>query len=141
MNPENLGNQFKEHVQAIEKMQRIDARFGENYGFLHGEHHDPANGTYHTVMYAKPTRQWAGEIQHYDDGHVGHLYVEKEHRAGLPSLLLRANETAARHGGELPMTGREMTPKAEKLFNNQLPQTRKATKVVVTKPINTYGDK
>jgi hypothetical protein len=141
MHPDNFGNQFKEHVDALEKMQRIDARFGGNYGFTEGKYHNPENGVYHTVMYSRGDRKWAGEIQHYDDGHVGHLYVDKEHRAGLSSLILHASSVALKHGGELPRTGKDMTPKAEKLFKNQLPNTRSAANVSVTKPIDTYGDK
>jgi hypothetical protein len=141
MNPENLGHQFKEHVDAISKMQRIDARFGDNYGFTEGGYHKPENGVYHTIMYSKGDREWAGEMVHYDDGHVGHLYVDKEHRAGLSSLILHATGVALKHGGEPPKTGRDMTPKAEKLFRNQLPTTRDSARVELTKPIDTYGDK
>jgi hypothetical protein len=141
MNPENLSHQFKEHVDAIAKMQRIDARFGDNYGFTEGEHHKPEKGAYHSVMYTRNDGKWAGEIQHYDDGHVGHLYVNKEHRAGLSSLILHASRTALQHGGDAPRTGRDMTPKAEKLFKNQLPTTRNSARVEITKPIDTYGDK
>ena len=141
MHPDNVGAQFKEHVNAISKMQRLDSRFGDNYGFTTGEYHDPENGVYHTVMYTRSNGKWAGEIQHYDDGHVGHLYVNKEHRMGLPSLILHATGVALSHGGDAPRTGRDMTPKAEKLFRNQLPTARSATNVSVTSPIDTYGDK
>jgi hypothetical protein len=140
MHPDNLGKQFDEHLAAIGKMQRIDSRFGENYGFTTGSHHNPENGVYHSVMYTRGDRKWAGEMQHYDDGHVGHLYVNKEHRAGLASLILHATGVALNHGGEAPQTGRDMTPKAEKLFKKQLPTTRGNTNVAITKPIDTYGD-
>ena len=140
MHPDNLGQQFTEHVEALAKMQRIDARFGDNYGFTQGEHHKPEDGVYHSVMYTRNDSKWAGEMQHYDDGHVGHLYVNKEHRAGLSSLILHSSRVALRHGGDAPRTGRDMTPKAEKLFRNQLPTTRNSARVAVTKPIDTYGD-
>ena len=140
MHPDNIGAQFKEHVQAITKMQRIDDRFGDNYGFTTGGYHKPENGVYHTTMYARGDREWAGEMVHYDDGHVGHLYVNKDHRMGLPSLILHASRTALQHGGDAPRTGRDMTPKAEKLFRNQLPASRSGTNVVLTPPITSYGD-
>jgi hypothetical protein len=141
MHPDNIGQQFSEHLNAISKMQRLDDRFGDNYGFTTGGYHNPENGVYHSVMYTRGDRKWAGEMVHYDDGHVGHLYVDKDHRMGLPSLILHASHTALQHGGEAPRTGRDMTPKAEKLFRNQLPATRNSVRVEMTKPIDTYGDK
>jgi hypothetical protein len=91
-------------------------------------------------MYTRNNGKWAGEVQHYDDGHVGHLYVDKEHRAGLSSLILHSSRVALRHGGDAPRTGSDMTPKAERLFKNQLPIARQGKHVAITPPINTYGD-
>ena len=141
MHPDNFGRQFDEHITALSKMSKLDDRFGDNYTFQRGEHHDPENGVYHTEMISRSPREWAGEIQHYDDGHVGHLYVQQAHRVGLPSLILEASRVAHAAGGELPKTGREMTPQAERLFKNQLPATRQSKNVVITPPITTYGDK
>lgn len=140
MHPDNVGKQFEEHVNLLGKLKKLDDRFGENYSFRPGDFHNPENGVYHTEMFSHNPREWAGEIQHYDDGHVGHLYVQKEHRAGLPSLILEASRVALRAGGELPRTGSDMTPKAERLFKNQLPLTRQGKHVAITPPINTYGD-
>ena len=140
MHQDNVGQQFTEHFNALAKMSRLDERFGDNYSFQRGDHHDPENGVYHTVMISHNPREWAGEIQHYDDGNVGHLYVEKAHRVGLPSLIMEASRVAHAAGGELPRTGRDMTPKAERLFRNQLPATRQGTNVAITPPITTYGD-
>lgn len=140
MHPDNVGQQFEEHVNLLGKLNKLDDRFGENYTFQRGDHHDPENGVYHTVMVSRNPREWAGEIQHYDDGHVGHLYVEKSHRVGLPSLIMEASRVAHAAGGELPRTGRDMTPKAERLFRNQLPSARQGSSVAITPPINTYGD-
>lgn len=140
MHPDNVGKQFQEHAILLNKLSKLDDRFGENYSFMRGDHHDPENGTYHTIMISHNPREWAGEIQHYDDGHVGHLYVEKAHRVGLPSLIMEASRVAHSAGGELPRTGRDMTPKAERLFRNQLPATRQGRSIAITPPINTYGD-
>lgn len=140
MHPNNIGQQFEEHANLLGKLNKLDARFGENYSFMRGDHHDPENGTYHTLMISRSPRGWAGEIQHYDDGRVGHLYVHRAHRVGLPSLLMEASHVAHSAGGELPKTASDMTPKAERLFKNQLPSTRQSTHVAITPAINTYGD-
>ena len=140
MHPDNFSKQFDEHIAGLSKLQRIDARFGANYGFTAGQYHDPDNGAYHSVMYTRNDGKWAGEIQHDDDGRISHLYVNNEHRVGVASLMLHATATAQRHGGEPPRTGKDMTPKAEKLFRNQLPTARSSTNVTITKPIDTYGD-
>lgn len=140
MHPDNVGKQFEEYSSSLDKIVRLDERFGKNYSFMRGDSHNPEEGVYHTIMISNSPREWAGEIQHYDDGRVGHLYVAKAHRKGLSSLLLEATGVAVEAGGEPPSTGREMTPQAERLFRNQLPATRQSRSVAITPPITNYGD-
>jgi hypothetical protein len=140
MHPDNIGQQFEEHVNLLGKLSKLDARFGDNYSFKRGDYHDPDNGTYHTVMISHNPHEWAGEIEHDEQGHVGHMYVQQAHRAGLPSLIMEASRVAHAAGGELPKTGGAMTPKAERLFKNQLPIARQGKHIAITPPINTYGD-
>jgi hypothetical protein len=69
------------------------------------------------------------------------MYVEKEHRLALPKLITHAVKYALRTGTVPPQMGSDMTPQAEKLFRNQLPQTRSSKNVALTPPNTGYGDK
>jgi hypothetical protein len=150
MHPDNVGSQFsqlpeeirqpKEYGALVSKLSKLADRHGQGYRVSTTSEHEA--GERHSFHLVSPDGKWAGELTHdATDGHVGHMYVEKEHRIALPKLVTHAVQYALRTGTVPPQMGSDMTPQAEKLFRNQLPKTRSSKNVSVTKPNTNYGDK
>lgn len=151
MHPHNIGQQFRPHLpeevrnpdeysHTMGKIARIAERHGEGYTVEKSPLWHKEGDTHSFAMFS-PDGNWAGELTHdAGDGRVGHLYVLKEHRHALPKLITHAVNYALQTGNVPPQGGRDMTPRAERMFRNQLPATRGQTSVAITKPITTYGD-
>ena len=153
MHPHNVGRQLHPHLPEeirnpeeysgfMGKISRLAERHGEGYTVhtsrLPGGH---TPGDQHSFWLKSPEGNWAGELTHdATTGNVGHFYVQKAHRVAIPTLVNHAINYALQNDSVPPQLGRDMTPKAEKLFRNQLPSTRSATNVALTNPIDTFGD-
>jgi len=119
----------EEYLKARRKVEFLAGQHGQGYTFSFGHHHNPEGKFYstsHIVMHS-PEGEWAGSIEHNDDGHVGHLYVEKKHRAALPALLVEATNAAEQRGWAPPYEGGSMSPMAHRMASRLIPKTTRIT--------------
>ena len=116
----------EEYLNAKRKIEFLASRHGQGYEFSPGSYHDPENGVSNHDMWS-PEGAFAGEIQHYSDGTIGHLYVHRTHRAALPKLLMHATEYAQSRGWAPPHDGGVMSPVAYRMASRLAPNTTKLT--------------
>lgn len=111
---------------AKRKIEFLAARHGQGYWFTRSPHHYPESGTASHYMYTD-SGEWAGEITHNEDGHIGHMYLQPGHTAALPVLLKYATDYSERNGWLPPHKGKLMSPKALRMAQRILPDTTKKT--------------